>query len=226
MGLFWGLGYFDRTLKKRTFGLLGLFAVQAGLGWWMVKSGLKDKEYEGRARVEPVRLMVHKLTGVTLFSGMFWTALGQLRQKPEQLIKSSETLLASLGARRRLIGIFHLALSTLAAGALVAGTDAGKVLNNFPFYGEDWFFPSSAFELTPWYRNFYENKALIQTTHRTLAYITYLYMLEYWLYARSASVLKSTRFGAHGILLFGSYQVLIGIIALMRGCPLHESLTH
>ena len=170
--------------------------------------------------------MVHKLMGVSLFSVMFWTGLSQLRKAPELVISNSSVLLGSLGARRRLIGILHLTLTTLAAGALVAGSDAGKILNNFPFYGDDWFFPDSAFDLKPWYKNFYENRAMMQTTHRTLAYLTYFSIVEYWIYARGAQLLRATRFGAHGVMFIGSLQVLLGISALMRGCPLYESLAH
>jgi len=59
MAAFWRFGFFDKAMKMRSLAILSLFGVQAGLGWWMVKSGLEDKEYEGRASVDPVRLLVH-----------------------------------------------------------------------------------------------------------------------------------------------------------------------
>ena len=40
---FWSKGYFQPRLKKITAGVLGLYLCQGLIGWWMVKSGLKDK---------------------------------------------------------------------------------------------------------------------------------------------------------------------------------------
>lgn len=34
-------GYLKPKLRNRLFGILGLGAIQGGIGWWMVKSGLK-----------------------------------------------------------------------------------------------------------------------------------------------------------------------------------------
>jgi cytochrome c oxidase assembly protein subunit 15 len=41
LAYFTARGYFTPLLRNRLFGLLGLGALQGGIGWWMVKSGLK-----------------------------------------------------------------------------------------------------------------------------------------------------------------------------------------
>lgn len=65
-----------------------------------------------------------------------------------------------LKARGKLIGVLHLSLATLATGALVAGNEAGKVNNNWPFYGKDWAFPDDAWDNEPWHDNFLHNKSM------------------------------------------------------------------
>lgn len=40
LGYFTAKGYFTPKFKYRLFAILGLGALQGGIGWWMVKSGL------------------------------------------------------------------------------------------------------------------------------------------------------------------------------------------
>ena len=40
---FWAKGYLMPKMRNRMLGLLGLGGLQGGIGWWMVKSGLKEK---------------------------------------------------------------------------------------------------------------------------------------------------------------------------------------
>ena len=40
-GIFAYKGYITPLLRNRLLGILGLGAIQGGIGWWMVKSGLK-----------------------------------------------------------------------------------------------------------------------------------------------------------------------------------------
>jgi cytochrome c oxidase assembly protein subunit 15 len=47
----------------------------------------------------------------------------------------------------------------------------GHAFNDWPMYAERWF-PEGAFELTPLYRNIYDNSGLCQFCHRSAAYFT------------------------------------------------------
>lgn len=62
-------------LRNRLFGLLLLGGTQGAIGWWMVKSGLKEKpEYQDRPRVSPYRLMTHLGMATVLYSGLIYNA--------------------------------------------------------------------------------------------------------------------------------------------------------
>lgn len=226
MGYFWYKGTIPSASKPKMLGLLGLFGFQGVLGWWMVKSGLQNKDYENRVSVAPTRLAVHLGFGSLLYSLIFYTGLNFFRKTPEDLLNTKIKLESALKMRKGLIGLLHLTFTTLIAGALVAGSDAGRVLNNFPFYGEDWVFPRDALDKQPWYRNFVENRSMIQFVHRNIGYITYGMSWVVWLKARNLTLIPSVRFGVHGILVLSNLQALLGITTLMRGCPLPESLSH
>jgi len=55
----------------------------------------------------------------------------------------------------------------LAAGAFVAGLDAGLVYNSFPKMGEQWI-PDDLLAFSPALRNFFENPTTVQFDHRIL----------------------------------------------------------
>jgi cytochrome c oxidase assembly protein subunit 15 len=72
-------GYLMPKMRNRLLALLGLGGMQGFIGWWMVKSGLKEKpEYQNRPRVSPYRLMTHLLMATTLYSGLIWNSFSLL----------------------------------------------------------------------------------------------------------------------------------------------------
>ena len=78
-GLFISKGYLTPLLRNRLLLLLGLGALQGGIGWWMVKSGLKEKpDYQNRPRVSPYRLSAHLMMAITLYSGLLWHSFSLL----------------------------------------------------------------------------------------------------------------------------------------------------
>ncbi len=132
--------------------LLG--AAQGLLGWLMVASGLVDDP-----RVSPLRLAAHLGLGLLLIAAMLWTAWS-LRAPAVRFHRSSRTLRACL------VAVFAMALT----GALVAGTRAGFAFNTFPAMNGS-LVPDGVLALDPWYRNFFENLATIQFTHRAMALV-------------------------------------------------------
>lgn len=226
LAVFWKKGLIPQSLKPKLLGITAMFGVQGVLGWVMVKSGLKEREVDGRVKVQPINLAVHLFCGVGLFSVIFFTALGCLRKSPEAILNTIEKVNAGRAARKKYMTVLHLGLITVFAGALVAGSDAGKVLNNWPWYGENYVFPRKALEIQPVHRNFIENPNLIQFVHRTLAYVTYASVLDLWLYMRTAKLILPYMLNAHGVLAFSTLQMLLGVTALMRGSPFYESLSH
>ena len=78
-GIFWYKGYFSPAMRNRLIGLLALGGLQGGIGWWMVKSGLKEKpEYQSRPRVSPYRLATHLCMATGLYAGLIWNAFSLL----------------------------------------------------------------------------------------------------------------------------------------------------
>ena len=90
MVYFLARGYIQPRLKLTLMGLFGLGAVQGGVGWWMVKSGLVDKknttEVDKTPRVSPYRLTVHAGTAYFLYGVCFWQAMNVLRRPQEAVI--------------------------------------------------------------------------------------------------------------------------------------------
>lgn len=84
-------------------------------------------------------------------------------------------------------------------GAFMAGTDASTTMINWPFYGDEWFFPANAWERTPSYRNFFENKGMVQFVHRNLAHLTYLLTLHLWYKARFMMLPTAARIGINAM---------------------------
>lgn len=226
MAVFWKKGILTSSMKTRLLGITGLFGLQGALGWIMVRSGLQHKEYDGRVKVEPISLATHLFCGVGLYSLIFYTGVNCFRKTPETVINTVEKLGLAKIARRKYMALLHLSLLTVFSGGLVAGSDAGKILNNWPFFGDDYFFPENALTLNPVYTNFYESKEMIQFVHRTLGYLTYGTAINLWFYVKGIKAVLPYAKNAHLILLISTYQVVLGITTLMRGSPIHESLTH
>ena len=121
-------GYFMPKLRNRVFALLGLGATQGAIGWWMVKSGLKEKaEYQNRPRVSPYRLATHLLMATTLYTGLIWNAFSLLIE-PSRVDPSDAAKIKYL-KNIRIIGIIMVKciILNIATGAFVAGIDAGRV---------------------------------------------------------------------------------------------------
>ncbi len=76
---FTGAKFFTPNFRNRMFAILGLGAIQGGIGWWMVKSGLNEKpEYQSRPRVSPYRLMTHLMMATTIYSALLWHSFALL----------------------------------------------------------------------------------------------------------------------------------------------------
>ena len=173
MVYFWARGYFRYRLKVVSGILLGLGALQGGIGWWMVKSGLVDKhktnEIDKTPRVSPYRLSIHAGFAYTIYGISIWNAFTLLRRPQEDFINLKNLMDHNI-MRHKIRFATLLLLSVYLTGYLVAGNAAGHSCNTFPKVGEDWFIKKKHFiSDIPLWRNFTENKLVIQVIHRTLA---------------------------------------------------------
>lgn len=223
IGLVWALGFFTFlalgriptgwTGKLLTLGVLG--GLQGAIGWWMVASGLSKLD------VASYRLATHLGLAFFIFMMLVWLALK---------VRLDEV--AALQARRRRIGpvlglggmLAALIFLQILSGALVAGIDAGRGYTDWPMMNGA-FLPPESFEITPLWRNFFENAALVQFVHRMLGYLVGLAGLIFAIRALRASVGSIRRWaGLVGLALLG--QIVIGIVTVVNGAPLEIAIFH
>ena len=231
-------------------GISGLIGFQGVLGWWMVKSGLKDDLFApgSHPRVSQYRLTAHLGTAFLCFTAMLWNGLSILRAHrlladPVEADKALSILRdPSLKIfRRSVAGLAVLVFCTAMSGGLVAGLDAGLIYNEFPYMGlgltppkselfSD-FYSHRADNSDIWWRNPLENPSLVQLDHRILATTTFTSVMALWAYARFSPTVRkmlpaSARRGLHGVVGFVCLQVILGISTLIYLVPLPLASAH
>jgi heme a synthase len=231
-------------------GICGLIGFQGFLGWWMVKSGLKDDLFApgSHPRVSQYRLAAHLGTAFVAYSAMLLSGLSILRE--HTLLKDTSKALSlieklSLPQMKR----FRLATSlvtamvftTVMSGALVAGLDAGLIYNEFPYMGLGLTPPKSElfdprYSRHPdhsdlWWRNMLENPSLVQLDHRILAMSTFSAILALFAAPRFSSKLRSIMpkdvwRSLTGTMHMANLQVILGISTLIYLVPTWLAATH
>lgn len=194
--------------------LLG--ALQGFIGWMMVASGLVDQPY-----VSPLKLSLHLGTATLLWALLIYMGL----KYGERRLPSDQGQTAQ-GVRRSIKALLGLLFFTLFWGAMVAGYDAGLIYNDYPLMGGQ-FLPAEAFQYQPWWRNFIENHALIQFTHRWVALATALWGLWCGLELLKSPVVsgRAQRLGLWLIFMF-IMQVGLGIATLLTGVNIVLATLH
>ncbi|TPX14651.1 uncharacterized protein E0L32_005343 [Thyridium curvatum] len=241
-----------RVTARMAWNLLGissLIGFQGFIGWWMVKSGLKDDLFApgSHPRVSQYRLTAHLATAFVCYSWMLVSALAVLRT--HRLLADPAAGLKALTAlqnpglrtfRRLAAALTALIFTTAMSGALVAGLDAGLIYNEFPMMGQGLAPPKS--ELWSrfycrredgsdlWWRNMLENPSLVQLDHRILAVTTFTAVLSLWAFsrrARLAAILpRGARKGTMGLVHLVCMQAALGITTLIYMVPLPLAALH
>jgi cytochrome c oxidase assembly protein subunit 15 len=201
-----------RRLIWRCVGLLVLGGLQGLAGWWMVASGLSE-----RVSVAPERLSLHLGLALILFVAVVWTALDAFAGQPRQasVTRWRTGALVFLGA------VFAQCL----LGALVAGTDAGFVYNDWPLMNGR-FWPQDYAGGGLW-QTLAHNQASVQLHHRLGAYAIALAAAVIVVVAGRDRTLDSksqqAAFALGGVVLL---QIALGVAALMLVVPLWLGLLH
>ena len=123
-------GWIKPRLRNRLLLLFGLGGLQGVIGYWMVRSGIKEKpEYQSRPRVSPYRLSLHLMMATFIYTGLLWSCFGVLSNFKAANVEAIPQI-----KRTRLIAILIIKclFLNIFTGALVAGIDAGKVYNTWP----------------------------------------------------------------------------------------------
>lgn len=197
-------GRIPRDLTVPLAGLFLLGALQGGIGWFMVMSGLVD-----RPDVSHYRLALHLGVAFVIYALLVRTALRLLDPLPLAGWRPDAE-----GLRRHAGWALALVSVTVVWGAFVAGTDAGFAYNTFPRMGDHWVPPEMG-TLDPWWLNPFENTAAIQFVHRWLAIATALVVVALWIRVRAARLPGTATGVADGMAALILVQVGLGVATLL-----------
>jgi cytochrome c oxidase assembly protein subunit 15 len=225
IGLVWLIGFITFfALRKIPNGWTGsllfvgiLGSLQGAVGWWMVSSGLTGTMLD----VASYRLATHLGLAFVILGYLTWLIL---------LLGLSEKIL--LQSRRNMdpkfvslsTGLLHLTFLQVLVGALVAGIDAGRNYVDWPLMAGG-FLPPDPFELSPWWRNFFEDDGLVQFMHRMIGYTLFLFCLFAWRRSRSSGN-STLKFSFNVILTIAFFQMVLGIATVMYAAPWEIAIIH
>jgi len=219
IGLVYALPFFWLVFKRqlpkgrsfRFIAVLVLIAMQGGIGWWMVYSGLQ----EGMVSVSQYRLASHLGMAFIILGVLYWAWSDCRDHWPRRAVVSAFNLRTS-----SLAGLIYL---QIISGAFVAGTQAGKTYNTWPLM-DGGFVPEGYFIMSPIWRNIFENIPAIQFNHRILAYL--ILIVAVWVFFSSRRRHEAVHRKSQSLLLFVFIQVVLGVWTLLSGATLALALLH
>lgn len=207
--IFLSKGWLDKMLKRRLLIVVGMAAVVASFGWIMVASGLVDRPW-----VNAYKLTMHLSLALILFSYLLWTFFKVYQPFPQVI----HSVLLKKGAAMLIV---VLAVQ-LVLGGIMSGMKAALFYPTWPDLNGA-AIPGILFDATAWSVENFVNydktpfmSALIQTLHRSTAYL--LLIMGLW-YAFKAFRTKTTPIFRLGIILFVSMliiQVVLGILTVVN----------
>ncbi|MEH6411038.1 MAG: COX15/CtaA family protein [Hyphomonas sp.] len=202
-------GWLSRRLATRFVILILLGALQGFIGWWMVSSGIGETT---RVDVAPYRLATHFMLALVIIAGTAWLWLDLGARTRTPVAPRVRTVAAVL------LGLIFV---QMAAGALVAGLDAGRSYTDWPLMAGE-FVPGSYLGEGLGLRSLFEGRATTQFNHRMLAYsIWVIAIVAAWTFRRTA-----LRNASAGLAVLVSLQAVWGILTLISAAPMSLALVH
>ena len=225
IGLVWLIGFITFfALRKIPNGWTGsllfvgiLGGLQGAVGWWMVSSGLTGTMLD----VASYRLATHLGLAFVILGYLTWfiLLLGRSEKILLQSRRNMDPKFVSLST-----GLLHLTFLQILVGALVAGIDAGRNYVDWPLMAGG-FLPPDPFQLSPWWRNFFEDDGLVQFMHRMIGYTLFLFCLFAWRRSRSSGN-STLKFSFNVILAIAFFQMMLGIATVMYAAPWEIAIIH
>ena len=238
------------SMAVKLTGICGMIGFQGFIGWWMVKSGLRDDLFApgSHPRVSQYRLAAHLGAAFAVYCSMVLSGLSILKEHRlladhAKAVSAIETLKhpALRVFRGSVTGLVFLVFTTAMSGALVAGLDAGLIYNEFPWMGLgltpprkelfDPFYSHVPDHSDLWWRNMLENPSLVQLDHRILATTTFTTILGLFAYTRFSSAVRSNMprdaiKGMIGMVHLVWMQATLGICTLIYMVPTWLAASH
>ncbi len=203
----------EKALTPKLITMFVLGGLQGLMGWYMVKSGLVNDPH-----VSQYRLTAHLGLAIVIYGYMLWVALGLLYPKINN-DKHNPSL-----SRLALI-ISTVIFITALSGGFVAGTHAGFAFNTFPLM-DGRLIPVGLFDLSPVWRNFFENIVTVQFDHRVLATLLFLLIPVFWFKAGKLELAPLAKTGSHLLLAALALQITLGISTLLLVVPVALAAAH
>jgi cytochrome c oxidase assembly protein subunit 15 len=193
--------------------LFALGALQGGVGWWMVKSGLAD-----RVSVSQYWLAFHMTLASVIYTAVLWAS---------QRLQAPALFDVPTRVRVTAIIVVPLVLLQIYLGALVAGLNAGLVYNTWPLI-DGTFIPRAEhlFFISPAWRNLFENDLTVQFVHRMVAYMLWGVAVLHAIDAVCAIRERSGAGGPLSLAIAVTLQAMLGIATLLHQAPLPMALAH
>lgn len=228
-------GHVRGPLRTRLYAIAAGIGFQGLLGWYMVKSGLVEKDHP---RVSQYRLAAHLGSAFVLYTAMLWTTFDFVLTPLTTTAKLTTSAAASAAAasaptvlklqakmRKYAHGVAGLVFLTAISGAFVAGLDAGLIYTDFPYMGGQ-VVPNEILDMDPKWRNFTENDVTVQFQHRVLGITTFSSIVAMWLWSRKVPLPPRSRLAMNALLGMASLQVTLGIATLYTLVMTHVAATH
>ncbi|MEO7961441.1 MAG: COX15/CtaA family protein [Ginsengibacter sp.] len=180
--------------------LLGL--MQGAIGWIMVKSGLvPEKLFVGH-----IQLATHFVAALLLLCYTWWFSLSLAVAKKRQNLATKLKTLTWI--------ILSCLFLQLVYGAFMAGLHAATAAPTWPSINGK-FIPDESTSLSPAWKNFIDNKIMVQFIHRALAYVI-LFLTVVWSFASFKNsvnpLLRRTRLLPGALIVL---QVILGIATVL-----------
>ena len=212
-------GKIEKSLTPKLIVMFVLGGLQGLMGWYMVKSGLVNDPH-----VSQYRLTAHLGLAVIIYTYMLWIALELLHPKINDASNSANHKLKRLSTI--IIGMIFI---TIMSGGFVAGTRAGFAFNTFPLM-DGRLIPNGLLELSPLWKNFFENIVTVQFDHRALATLLFIIIPIFWFKVGKVSTGSGlqtlVRLGSHLLLAALALQITLGISTLLLVVPVVLAATH
>jgi len=213
----WLRGSLPAPLRLRLAALPVLVALQGAMGWYMVQSGLSE-----RTSVSQYRLTAHLALALVIYVVAAWTAFRLRAPHPPAAPPAAGKGAVDRGA----LALAALVFVVVLTGGFVAGLDAGLVYNTWPLMGGQ-FVPPTYGDLSPAWRNVFENRAAVQFNHRLLAYLTVATALWLaWRRLAADAATASARRAWRWVPLAALLQVALGVVTVLLHVPIAVAVLH
>ena len=199
----------DFNFVKKYVLIFLLICLQGFLGWYMVSSGLVD-----RVDVSHYRLSLHLFVAFVILSLVIWEFLLNINLKKIKI--NFKTYLPKI--------FLFLLFIQLILGAFVSGMDAGKIYNNWPLMGQN-YYPDDSYFSDLFKLNVFDNPSIVQFIHRNMAYVILIfYLFMVFKFSKIKVKYINNIIYIIGIILF--LQIFLGILTLLSGANIFYSSLH